>query len=267
MNSTAILDLLHSHRSIRKYKPDLVDDETIRRVVAAGQSAATSSNLQMGTAVVVRNRDRRWELARLCGDQEHIREAPVFIAWCADRSRLDRASLSRGYEQNTEYLESFLVAAVDAAIMMQSAVTAAEALGLGTCYIGAIRNDPVAVIELLELPQRVFPIAGMTLGYPRHPSRVKPRLDLDAVLHWERYDPADHERLEQYDRVIADTGIYRGREQPLRSVAQGNDRNRDADASIATDLYGWIEHSARRIAEPKRTRLSEVIRRQGFDLK
>ena len=83
--------------------------------------------------------------------QPIIGEAPVFLAWCADRARLDRVCSLRGYEQNTETLENFLVAAVDAAIAAQNAALAAESLGLGICYIGSIRNNPAEVIKLLDL--------------------------------------------------------------------------------------------------------------------
>jgi len=88
-------------------------------------------------------------LAELCGNQLHIAEAPVFLAWCADLNRLDRVCELRGYKQVAEYVENFLLAAVDTAIASQTAALAAESLGLGICYIGSIRNNPQAVIELL----------------------------------------------------------------------------------------------------------------------
>jgi nitroreductase len=262
----ALFRLLQGHVSVRKYTPDPVADETVRRIIDAGRRAATSSNLQMGTAVVVRDGDTRNELARLCGDQDHIRQAPVFVAWCADRSRLDRACELLGHQQNTDFLESFLVAAVDVSIMMQNAVVAAEALGLGTCYIGGLRNDTGAVVELLQLPRHVFPVAGMTLGWPRRspskPVRTKPRLDLEAILHWERYNQEDRNHLESYDRVMAETGIYRGREMPLPEGASWDDDGR-ADGRP----YGWMEHSARRVMAPARTDLATVAKRQGFGLR
>lgn len=248
-----------------------MDTATVRRIVDAGRRAATSSNLQMASAVVVRDTDRREALAHLCGDQDHIRQAPVVIAWCADRSRLDRVCDVRGYKQNTDFLESFLVAAIDVAIVMQNAVVAAQALGLGTCYIGGLRNDTGAVIELLQLPRHVFPIAGLTLGRPlTGETRTKPRLDLEAILHWERYNPEDTQHLAAYDRVMAETGIYRGREQALpdrvvREEEQVRSTGRDARPDAAA--YGWMEHSARRVTRPERTDLAEVLTRQGFLLR
>lgn len=254
--TTPTIELMHRHRSIRKFTEQAVPRETVETLVAAGQRAATSSNLQLYSAVVVMDPETKARLATLCGNQEQIRQAPVFIAWCADRARLDRACRQRGYQQNTDHVEAFLVAAVDVAILMQNAALAAESLGLGFCYIGAIRNDTQAVIDLLGLPPRVFPISGMTLGWPKDDPMLRPRLATEAILHWERYD-ASHEEplLEEYDRAMAATGIYEGRqvEVPGRPGVM--------------EEYGWREHSARRVSQPSRTDLRDVLNRQGFGLK
>ena len=96
----------------------------------------------------------------------------------------------RGIDQVTDYVENFLVAAVDVAIAAQNAALAAESLGLGMCYIGSIRNNTARVIELLELPRLVFPVVGMTIGWPAAQPMIRPRLPVSAVLHWEKYDAA-----------------------------------------------------------------------------
>jgi FMN reductase (NADPH) len=254
--SNPTLDLIHRHGSVRNYRPDPVPRETIETIVAAGQRTSTSSNLQLYSVVAVTDADRRARLAELGGRQEHIAQAPVFLVWCADLARLDHACALRGYIQVTEYVENFLVAVVDAAIAAQTAALAAEALGLGICYIGSIRNDPAAVIELLELPRLVFPVTGMTVGWPAVEPRVRPRLPLRAVLHWERYDRAgEDEALAEYDRAMAATGIYGGRQVPVPGKpGQMED-------------YGWLEHSARRAAKAVRVELREVLQQQGFELK
>lgn len=253
--STATIEQIHRHWSVRTYKPDPVPGELVETVVAAGQRASTSSNLQAYSVVAVTDPATRERLAELCGDQEQIRQAPVFLAWCADLSRLERVCRARGYEQATEHVESFLVAAVDAALAMQTAALAAESLGLGMCYIGAIRNQPAEVIELLELPRLVFPIAGMTLGWPAVEPFIRPRLPLEAVLHWGRYDTAaEPEALAAYDGAMVETGIYKGRQ-----VAVPGREGEMED-------YGWQEHSARRASQAVRTHLREVLARQGFDL-
>jgi len=253
--TSCTIEQIRRHVSIRRYKPDPLPREWVKAIVEAGQCAATSSNLQTYSVVAVTDAETRAALSHLCGNQTHIAQAPVFLAWCADLSRLNRACELRGYTQVTNYVENFLIAAVDAALAMQNATLAAESLGLGACYIGAIRNNPREVIQLLHLPKLVFPISGMTLGFPDAAPKRHPRLPLRAVLHWERYDRAgEDDVLREYDRVMAETGIYSGRQ-----IAYPNK---------PTDMpdYGWMEHSARRAAQAARTALREVLREQGFSL-
>ena len=252
---TPTIEQIHRHASVRNYRTDSVSVEQVEAIVAAGQRSSTSSNLQMFSVVAVADPATRQQLAVLCGNQEHIAQAPIFLAWCADLARLDRACQVRGYEQVTRYVESFLLAAVDTSLAMQNAALAAESIGLGMCYIGAIRNRPQEVIDLLELPRLVFPIAGMTLGWPAVEPMLRPRLPLSAVLHWDRYDRSrEDEALAEYDRAMVATGIYDGRQ-----VAVPGKEGQMED-------YGWTEHSARRVSQPARTHLREVLRRQGFTL-
>ena len=253
--STPTLELIFQHASVRRYEPDPVPRQTVEAIVAAGQRSSTSSNLQTCSVVAVVDEERRLRMAELCGNQIQIRQAPVFLAWCADLSRLDRVCELRGYRQETTYYESLLVAIVDAAIAMQNAALAAESLGLGMCYIGAIRNEPEEVISLLGLPKLVFPVAGMTLGWPATDPLIRPRLPLEAVLHWERYDSSEEkEALEAYDQAMIATGIYEGRQVSVPAH------------SGEVENYGWMEHSARRASKALRTELVAVLRKQGFGL-
>lgn len=250
------IEQIYKHASIRKYNPEPVPRELVENIVAAGQRASTSSNLQTYSTVAVENPTKRMKLAELCGNQAHIREAPVFIAWCADLSRLQRVCQKRGYSMVSEYVENFLIAAIDVTLVMQNAALAAESFGLGICYIGAIRNNPEEVIELLDLPKLVFPLVGMTLGWPRGKGRIRPRLPTKAILHWERYnDETEKDALEEYDRTMVESGIYRGRQVPVTGV----------DGLM--ESYGWMEHSARRASKPTRTRLRSALENQGFSLK
>ena len=121
-------DLINCHASIRKYKPDPVPAETIEALVVAAQRASTSSNRQMTSVVAVTDAATRARLAELCGNQAHVAQAPVFLAWCADLNRLDRACKLRGTTQVTDYVENSLVAAVDVAIAAQNAEMAANLL-------------------------------------------------------------------------------------------------------------------------------------------
>ena len=125
------LRLIHSHGSVRKYKPDPLELEMIQAIVAAGQRASTSSNLQSFSVVAVTQAEKRARLAELCGNQAHVAEAQLFLVWCADLYRLDRACQLRGYTQVASFVENFLVAVIDASIAAQNAALAAESFGLG----------------------------------------------------------------------------------------------------------------------------------------
>jgi len=249
------LELIQRHGSVRNYRPDPIPVETIETIVAAAQRTSTSSNMQAYSVVAVMDAAKRARLAELCGNQEHIARAPVFLAWCADLARLDRACELRGYVQETGYVENFLIAAVDAVIAAQSAALAAESMGLGICYIGSIRNNTQAVIDLLALPRLVFPVTGMTVGWTAAKPPVRPRLPQSAVLHWEHYASEHDAELAAYDRAMAATGIYGGRQIPVPGKP---DEMED---------YGWTEHTARRVAQAVRTDLREVLEAQGFALK
>ena len=138
---------------------------------------------------------------------------------------------------------------------MQNACLAAESLGLGTCYIGGIRNHPEQIISLLELPPLVFPISGMTLGWPDADPFIRPRLPVEAVLHWERYDTSEEEKhLRAYDRAMIETGIYKGRQVPVPGI-EGE-----------VEDYGWQEHSARRTSTAYRTEMKGILKKRGFAL-
>lgn len=199
--------LLLAHRSVRGFRPDPPPDGTLETLIAAAQSAATSSNLQTWSVVSVKEPAVRRELAAIAGEQKHIEQCPIFLVFLADLSRNARLAASEGTElAGLPYLETFLVAAIDAALAAQNAVVAAESLGLANVYIGALRNDVKRVAALLGLPPGVAPVFGLCVGYPL-PGRegeVKPRLPQEAVLHHETYDTQDAGHRAAYDPRLAD---------------------------------------------------------------
>ena len=179
------------HRSVRRYSDREVSEATVTGLVAAAQSASTSSNLQMWSVVSVQEPARRTEMARLCGDQRHVANAPWFFAFLADHHRLRRAALGQGEQaEGLGYTEFLLMATIDAALAAERMVCAAEAIGLGVCYIGGLRNDPAGVAESLGLPDGVFGLFGLCLGYPEGGEAVKPRLAQESVWFRERYGVA-----------------------------------------------------------------------------
>ncbi len=199
--------LLLSHRSVRGYRPDPVPEGTLETLVAAAQSAATSSNLQTWSVVAVDRPEVRRELAAIANNQKHIEQCPLFVVFLADVSRNMRLAEQEGTTlAGMPYLESFLVSAIDAALAAQNAVVAAESLGLSTVYIGALRNDVTRAAELLGLPPGAAPVFGLCVGYaaPGREGEVKPRLPQAAVLHRETYDADDRRHRAAFDPRLAE---------------------------------------------------------------
>jgi len=193
------IGLLLDHRSVRGYKPDPLPAGTVETLIAAAQSAATSSNMQWWSAVAITDPAKKKVLAEIADGQKHIEQCPLFIAWVADMSRNARISQAEKVDfECMPYLETFMVAAIDAALAAQNAMVAAQSLGLGTVYIGAMRNDPVRVAELLGLPPQAVVVVGLCVGHATEKGvgEVKPRLPQATVLHVERYD-STHEDAER----------------------------------------------------------------------
>ncbi len=200
------LDTLLSHRSVRAYLPDPVPAGTVELLVAAAQSAASSSNLQPWSVIAVEDPARKARLATLAGGQRQILQAPLLLLWIVDHHRLARNGERLDTPANgLHFLESFLLGAVDTSLAAQNAVVALESIGLGSCYIGGIRNRPAEVAAELGLPRRTFALFGLTVGYPdpATPAAVKPRLPQEAVLFRERYDTDDSAAaIAAYDRRL-----------------------------------------------------------------
>jgi nitroreductase len=208
MNDT--LRLLAAHRSIRKFTAEPMPDAQVEAIVRAGQAAASSSNIQAVTVIRVRDAARRERLAEVAGGQAHVASAAAFLVFCADLHRPRLACEAQGGTFQEGMTEHFIIATADAALFAQNCVVAAESLGLGTCYIGALRNDPQTVSDLLDLPRGVYPLFGLCLGHPAQDPEVKPRLPLEAVLGEDVYpEAAQAGAIAEYDERIR--AYYRSR--------------------------------------------------------
>ena len=188
---TETFEGLLKHRSVRAYETRAVPEHTAEMMVAAAQSASNSSNFQTWSVVSVTDPERKARLNAVSGNQKHIDACPLFLVWIADLARLRSLGEQRQVPHaSLDYLESFLVANIDAALAAQNAAVAAEAAGLGVVYIGGIRNQADVVAKELGLPSSSFACFGMCVGYPdpSKPASIKPRLPVSAVLHKEQYD-------------------------------------------------------------------------------
>jgi len=248
----AVLETVLDHRSVRGFLPRPLPEGTLELLVAAAQSASTSSNLQFWSVVAVQGPGRKSRLADLAGQQQFIRDAPLLLVWLADLSRLDRIAAERQAQvDGTHYLEEFIVGVVDAALAAQSALIAAESLGLGGVYIGAMRNLPEQIAAELGLPPHVFAVFGMSVGYPDpdRPTDIKPRLPQSVVLHREQYSAVQRsDAIDGYNATIRSFQREQGMK-PIDWTQQCLNRVKDAAA-----LRG-------------RDRMREALRNLGFELR
>ena len=199
-----VLDSLLAHRSIRRFSAEPVAEEDLRRAVAAGQQAATSSNLQGYCAIRVRDPRRLERLVELTGGQKKVAECGAFLVICGD-TRRHRLLAERVGSSHVSNLETFMLATIDASLFAQNLVVSLESMGYGTCYIGGLRNDLAGLHKLLGTPEGVWPVFGLCIGRPDQDPEHRPRLKADAVLFEESY-PTDQEMLasiEEYDERMA----------------------------------------------------------------
>lgn len=182
-----VIELLKTHRSIRKFSPEPVSDEIIASIIEAAAWASTSNFIQAYSVIRVREPRTREQIAELAGPQPWVETSPVFLIFCAD---LKRAELACEYENThmaSGYTEQFIIATVDVSLAAQNVMIAAESLGLGGVFIGGIRNNPEKICELLKIPEHVYPVFGMCLGHPGEKPEQKPRMPLDMILKEETY--------------------------------------------------------------------------------
>ncbi len=252
-----ILGFLNSHASVRQFTDDSISLDQENQIVATAERSPTSSNLHAWSVISVRDRRTKERLAELCGGQQHVAQAAVFLVFCADMSRLAGLARDRDYVFHGGSAESFIVATVDAALAGSRALMAAQAMGLGGVMVGGIRNYPDKVCELLKMPELVYPVFGMSLGKPAKTAKIKQRLPAKGLHFQERYrEDQIGPAIAEYDRTISALGYLRGREvEP--------DKYPDFDGE-----YSWSEHSARRMASEdplvRRPEMMEFLRRRGF---
>lgn len=247
----AVFELL-SHRSVRAFSDEPLPEFALETMIAAAQSASTSSNLQSWSAVAITDAARSRSLASLADDQQHIIEAPLKIVWLADLARVRIASEKSGIgPEGLDYFELFLIACIDATLAAQNAAVAAEAMGLGVVFIGSMRNHPVEVARLLALPRGVFAVFGMSVGVPdeTRPASIKPRLPQGAVLFREAYSlEGASSHIDGYDTIMEQFYSTQRMNRPL-----------------------WSEHSSKRVSGVShlsgRDRLKSEVKERGFPLK
>lgn len=239
------IEVLRRRVSVRSFLPNPVSDELVDDVLDAAFRAPTSSNIQSYSVIVVRDGQTREALAKIAGGQKHIVQCPVFLAFCADLTRIEYALKSRGHTLENNNLEVGLVSSIDAALVGMSAYLAADSVGLKGVMIGAVRNDALATACALGLPHRVYCVFGMCLGYAESVPEQKPRMAHDALVHHDKYDAGKTPRwLDEYDRELADHYRRTGK---------------------STTDDSWTHEVSAKFSARPREALRQALRDLGFD--
>ena len=240
-----------SRKVHRRYLDKPVDAALLRLLCACALSAPSKSDLQQADIVILEKPEQNI-IADLIPDQPFIRNAPAFLVFLASGRRLPEIAKMRGKPFPNDHLDQFFNAAVDSGIMLATFLAACDAVGLGTCPISVIRDHSQKVSDMLKLPQRVIPVAGMCVGWPSEQGHISPRLGLSSTLHQGKYDEGHlAERIDAYDKRRAAIHPYK----PRDPVRWGE-----------TAFYGWSEDKARQYGVPQRPDFGAFVRKKGFNL-
>jgi nitroreductase len=241
------------HRSHRRYSPRTVDPNLVKLLCACALSAPSKSDLQQADILLVSDHLKRKAIAATIPDMPWIMDAPVFQVFNANGNRLPRICQMRQKPFPNDHLDQFFNAAVDGAIVLATFIQAATAVGLGCCPISAVRDHPDVVDAVLNLSERVVPIAGLCLGWPFDAGEITPRLPLDLTIVRDSY---------RNDNVESAVDAYDSKRSQLRPYRR--QRNTQRWGEVAS--YGWSEDKARQYAEPTRNDFGAYVRRKGFSL-
>jgi FMN reductase [NAD(P)H] len=246
---------LVDRRVTRRYTDQDVPDALLDGLLAAAQSAPVKSDLQQYAVVVMRDRTRIKQIADWIGTMEWIATAPVFLVWCGDMRRGQRLCDLHGMKHANNNLDTLLNTAVDCSLAMGQFIAAAELIGLGTCPISYVRNHIEKVSPLLGLPDGVYPVAGLAIGWPVFRRPVSMRLPQSVVVHRERYDDSALETEVQ---------AYDDRRRARDPVAPASLKNNDVYPP--REGVGWSENVARQLSVPERFGFKAYLRTKGFDV-
>lgn len=193
-----ISDILLGRRTIRKYTTDPVSDKLLNDILTMGCRTSTTGNMQVYSIIVTRDNNKKKELTPLHFNQKMITEAPVVLTFCADFNRFNKWCRLRNAEPGYDNFLSFLTAAIDSLLVAQTVAIAAEAKGLGICYLGTTTYMAHKIIDVLKLPKGVVPVTTLTLGWPAETPEQIDRLPLEAIIHNETYLDYTSESIDRY---------------------------------------------------------------------
>jgi nitroreductase len=253
-----LFETIRRHRSIRKYKADPVPEELLTEVLEAGVRASSSGNMQIYSIIVSRDQEMRKRLYQPHLEQQMVLDAPVLLTFCADFRRMRKWLRINDAPDNFDDFFAFLVAAIDATLASQNVALAAEARGLGICYIGSTLANADKIGEILDLPESVMPVVGFVLGWPDQDPAPRDRLPLSGLVHNETYHDHTDEEIRE---------IYRDRDQAGWDRYLSNPRLRELveehDVKNLAQIYTVVKYT--REGQARYTKaLLDHLKRQGF---
>ncbi len=246
-----MLESMKNRRTIRKYTSEDLPDECLNELLEIAARASNTGNMQLYSVVVTRSKEQKEQLAPAHFHQPMVTSAPVVLTFCADANRFVKWAAQRKAEAGFDNLQTFIAATIDAMLFAQSFCNAAEAMGLGICYLGTTAYNAGQIVDILSLPRLVVPIVTVTVGYPEQPLPAQPeRLPLAAVVHQETY--ADYT-----PQAIDD--LYHEKEtlEVNRQFVQENDK--ETLAQVFTDVR-YTKKNNEYFSEV----LLNVLKKQGF---
>ena len=248
-----VLRRVISRKTVRRYSDVVPDDSLLDVLVAAALSSSAKSDFQQASILRVDDPDRRAAIGKLFPSMPWIGLSPVFYVFLGDARRLQRVGELRGKPVRNGTLEGFFNASVDAALALQTMILCAESVGLGVCPISVIRNEIDKVAAILGLPDLVFPVAGLCVGYPEGEGHVSLRLPRQLTTHRDHYDDSMlTEAIDDYDR----------RRDAIHAIPSEQQR---ANAEFGdVPFYGWSEDKARQAAKAEGAAFPPYLRSHGF---
>jgi len=237
-----------THATHRSWADTPVDAALVRLLAACALCAPSKSFLQQSDIVDVRDPATREAVTALVPSMPWMRDAPALLVFCGNGRRFRRIFARRGQPFVNEHLDGFFNPAVDAALVMMNFIRAASAAGLVCCPISVLRDQAARLSEILRMPEHVFPVAGLCVGYPAQTRSLIPRLPLRATLHVDRFDDApDDASIDDFDR---------------RYVAS---RSRLPGLSPAALPPSWSDEKAKQYATTQRADWGAFVRAKQFD--
>ena len=246
-----MLYTLKNRRTIRKYSNRDISDELLNELLEISFRAPTTGNMQVYSVVITRDTDNKKKLAPAHFNQPTVTQAPVVLTFCADFNRFIKWCRYRNANPGYENFQSFVTAALDAVIVTQQFNTAAEAVGLGCCYLGTTTYNAPQIVEILNLPRYVIPITTLTVGYPEDIPEQTERLPLDAIVHYETYSDYSKDDIDR---------LYLEKESDPANKQYIIENQKETLAQIFTDIRYTKENN-----EIYSKVLLDLIKKQGFE--